>query len=65
MSKPIKRLYRSRKERVLAGVCGGIGQYLGIDPVIIRLLWVIFTLLSMGFGLLLYLAAWLIVPEEP
>jgi len=57
-------LYRSKKDRLIAGVCGGIGEYLGVDPTIIRLLWVAFSILY-GFGILFYIAAWLIIPEEP
>ena len=43
-----KKLLRSKKNRMIAGVCGGIGEYLKIDPTVIRVLWVIFTLISMG-----------------
>ncbi|KPL17064.1 MAG: hypothetical protein AMJ92_12195 [candidate division Zixibacteria bacterium SM23_81] len=59
-----KRLYRSRKDRKLAGVCGGIGEYFDVDPVLIRLLWIFFTLAG-GGGVLAYLIAWLVVPEAP
>lgn len=59
-----KRLYRSRIDRKLAGVCGGIAEYFGVDPVLIRLLWVFFTLAA-GGGILAYLIAWLVVPEAP
>jgi phage shock protein C len=59
-----KRLYRSRTDRKLAGVCGGIGEYFGVDPVLIRLLLIIFTLAG-GGGVVAYLIAWLIVPEGP
>ncbi len=59
----IKRLYRSRSDRVLAGVCGGIGKYLGVDPVAIRLVWAI-SILFMGTGILAYIIAWIIIPEE-
>jgi len=58
-----KRLYRSKKNRVFAGVCGGIGEYTNTDPVVIRLIWVIFSLLY-GTGLLAYLIAWLVIPEK-
>ena len=60
----IRRLYRSRTDRKVAGVCGGIAAYLGIDPVIPRLLWVIFALAA-GTGLLAYIIFWLVVPQEP
>ncbi|MFA6907600.1 MAG: PspC domain-containing protein [Candidatus Micrarchaeia archaeon] len=60
----IRRVYRSRKNRMLAGVCGGIAEYFGTDPVLVRLLFVLLTL--MGFaGIILYLVAWLIMPENP
>lgn len=59
-----KRLYRSGKHRILGGVCGGIGEYLNVDPVIIRLLWVIATL-ALGFGVLAYIIAWIIIPRNP
>lgn len=58
-----KRLYRSRKNRVLAGVCGGLGEYFNIDPVIIRLIWAVLVLVW-GVGILAYLLAWLIIPLE-
>lgn len=59
-----KRLYRTRANRVLAGICSGVGVYFNIDPVIVRLLWVIFTFAG-GAGLLAYIIAWIIIPEEP
>jgi len=60
----IHRLYRSGKDKILGGVCGGIGEYLGVDPVIIRLLWVIASL-AWGFGILAYIIAWIIIPRNP
>lgn len=59
-----KKLYRSRTDRKLAGVCGGIGEYFEIDPVLIRLAWIFFTLAG-GGGVLAYIIAWLVVPESP
>jgi len=58
------RIYRSQKERILGGVCGGIAEHLGIDPVLIRLLWVVVTF-AWGFGILLYIIAWIIIPRNP
>jgi len=58
------RLYRSGTDRVLGGVCGGIAEYLGIDPVIIRILWIVATL-AWGAGILLYIIAWIIIPRNP
>jgi phage shock protein C len=57
------RLYRSRSDRMLSGVCGGLGQYLGIDSTLVRLIFVLLTL-GQGIGALVYLALWLIVPLE-
>jgi phage shock protein PspC (stress-responsive transcriptional regulator) len=61
----MKRLYRSTKNKVIAGVCGGIGEYFGMDPVIVRLVWVLFSLVSFGFGFLAYLISWMIIPKNP
>jgi len=60
---PEKRLYRSKKDRVIAGICGGIAEYSNVDPTIIRLLWVVGTFLW-GAGLLAYILAWIIIPEK-
>ena len=58
----MKKLTRSTVDRKLAGVCGGIGEYFGIDPTLIRVAWVVFCLLG-GSGLLAYLICALIIPE--
>lgn len=61
-----KRLYRSRKNRILSGVCGGIGEYIGIDPVIIRIIWAVLSILGFLFtGIIIYLIMILLIPEEP
>ena len=60
----VKRLYRSKKERMIGGVCGGIAEYLNTDPTVVRLIWVLITLLSMGMGVIGYLIAWIIIPEH-
>jgi len=60
----IKRLYRSRHHRYLGGVCGGIADYFNIDPAMMRVLWVIFTLAG-GAGLLTYIAALFIMENNP
>lgn len=57
------RLVRSRDDRVIAGVAGGLGRYLGLDPVLIRLGFVVLVLAG-GSGVLAYLVAWLVIPEE-
>lgn len=58
------RLYRSRDDRVVAGIGGGLGRYLGIDPVLVRIAIVVLALMG-GGGVLAYLIAWLVIPEEP
>jgi phage shock protein C len=60
-----KRLYRSSDERMFAGVCGGIAEYLDVDPTLVRLFFVALTLLSGGQGLLIYIVLMLVVPERP
>jgi len=57
-----KRLQRSRRDRKLAGVCGGIAEYLGWDPTLVRVLWILLTLAG-GSGVLIYLILWLVMPE--
>lgn len=58
------RLYRSRDERMLFGVAGGMARYFGVDPALVRLIWVL-LFLAAGTGILLYIIAAVIVPEEP
>jgi phage shock protein C len=57
------RLYRSKTDRMVGGVCGGLGQYLGLDPVIVRLFFVVLAFAN-GVGMLIYLVMWIIVPYE-
>jgi phage shock protein C len=59
----MKRLYRSNKNRVICGVCGGIAEYLNVDPNVIRLLWIIFAC-SAGAGILAYILAAIILPDS-
>lgn len=59
-----KKLYRSKNNRVIAGVCGGLAEYFDIDPIIVRLITLILVL-SAGAGLLAYIIAWIVVPEDP
>ncbi len=60
----MKRLYRSRDERMIAGVAGGLAEYFGIDPTLVRLAFVAFTLAG-GSGVLAYLILAIIMPLEP
>lgn len=60
-----KRLYRSGKDKILGGVCGGFGEYFKIDPVIIRIIFVVGLFVSFGFMVLAYIIFWIIVPRNP
>ncbi len=63
MNEP-KRLYRSREDRQIGGVCGGLAAYFGVDATIVRLVFVVMALFG-GPGVILYLVLWAVVPEEP
>ncbi len=60
----MQKLYRSRNEKILAGVCGGLGEYFNIDPVFVRILFVV-ALFSGGLGLIAYIVFWIATPERP
>lgn len=60
-----KRLYRSGNERILGGVLGGIAEYFKVDPVIIRIIYVLLLFASFGFMVLAYIVAWIIIPRNP
>lgn len=64
MTTQSKRLYRSRLDRMIGGVCGGLGDYFDIDPTVVRLLFVFGTLLG-GPGVIAYLILLVVVPLEP
>ncbi len=59
-----KKLYRSTKNRILFGVCGGVAEFIGIDPTIVRVLWAILSLFY-GTGIIIYIILCLIIPNEP
>ena len=59
-------LYRSRKSRILGGVCGGIAEWLGWSPAWVRFLYVVVSILSVAFpGMIVYIILWIVMPEEP
>jgi phage shock protein C len=64
MTNEVKRLYRSQKERMIGGICGGLGDFFQVDPIIFRLIFVL-MLLGAGSGVLVYIIMMLIIPEEP
>lgn len=64
MGNEYKKLVRSRRNRTICGVCGGIGEYLNVDPTLVRLVWLLCSLSSCGTGLIIYIVAALIIPED-
>ncbi|HEY2668796.1 MAG TPA: PspC domain-containing protein [Rugosimonospora sp.] len=60
-----KQLHRSRTDRMVGGVCGGLARYLGIDPVAVRVGYALVALISGGLALLAYPIMWIIMPDEP
>jgi phage shock protein C len=65
MSDEIRKLYRSRGDRMLGGVCAGLGEYLKVDPTVVRIVAVLALFLTFATAALVYFAMWLIIPEEP
>src|ERR1051326_1535460 len=59
-----RRLFKSRRNRMIDGICGGVAEYFGIDPTLVRIVWVLLTLLD-GSAFLLYIAAMIIMPVKP
>lgn len=59
-----KKLYKSNQNKMLDGVCGGIAEYFGIDPTVVRLIWALFSLMD-GCGILAYIIAAIIIPRNP
>jgi phage shock protein C len=59
-----KKLYRSNTNRVIAGVCGGIGEYFGLDPTLVRIITILLVLLP-GINIIAYIIAWIIIPLRP
>ena len=61
-----KKLYRSRTDKTFAGVCGGLGKYINVDPTLVRVIYVLASLVFAGFpGLIVYIVLACIIPEEP
>ncbi len=66
MPDPSRALVRSRSNRMLAGVCGGLAEWLGWDPTVVRILYIVVSILSVAFpGLLAYFILWIVMPEDP
>lgn len=62
---PAVRLVRSRTDRMIAGVCGGIADAYGLDPALVRLIVVLLTVFGAGSGAIAYVAAWILMPDGP
>ena len=58
-----KKLYRSRRNRRIGGVCGGLADYLGVDPTVVRVIMALVTFVG-GMSIFVYLLMWLLIPEE-
>lgn len=62
----MKKIYRSKSQRIISGVCGGIAHYFNIDPTIVRLVWVLVSIFSTAIpGLIIYLICVIVIPDEP
>ena len=59
-----QRLYKSNREKMIAGVCGGVAEFFNIDPTLVRLAWILFCAMG-GSGILAYLVAAIIIPRSP
>ena len=61
----VKRLYRSSDNRVFAGICGGLGEYFDVDPTVVRVVYVLLSLLTAFLGVLLYIILLFVIPNRP
>lgn len=59
-----KKLTKSRNNRMICGVCGGVGDYLGIDPTVVRVIWVILSIAGFGTGFIAYIITAIVIPEQ-
>lgn len=60
-----KKLYLSNTNRKIAGVCGGLGEYFDADPTLVRVIFILIALCSLGLGVIAYLLMWFVVPKKP
>ena len=60
-----RRLYRSRSDSMIGGVAAGLAAYLNADPALVRIVWAILVVVTGGAALVVYIVAWIVVPEEP
>jgi len=64
MDNQFRKLYRSKKDRIIGGVGGGLAQYFNLDPIIVRIIFILLAIAD-GAGILIYIILWIFVPEEP
>ena len=65
MAEDVKKLYRSRTDRMIAGICGGLGEMFSVDSTLIRLIFALVALFTVGTAVLVYVLGWIIIPEAP
>ncbi len=65
MADEVKKLHRSRTDRMIAGICGGLGEMFSLDPTLIRLVFALIALFTVGTAALVYILGWIIIPEAP
>ncbi len=66
MAQEVKRVFREREQAKLGGICAGLGTYLGLDPVIVRIVWILVTVFTgFVFGIVSYVLAWIVIPQLP
>ncbi len=65
MADEVKKLQRSRTDRMIAGICGGLGEMFSVDPTIIRLVFALVALFTVGTAAIVYILGWIIIPEAP
>ncbi len=63
MAEDVKKLYRSKTDRMIAGICGGLGEMFSIDSTLIRLIFALIALFTAGTAILVYVLGWIIIPE--
>ncbi len=61
----MRKLYLSDANKKIGGVCGGIGEYFDLDPTLVRIIFILVTLLSFGLGIVAYILIWMIIPKKP
>ncbi len=61
----MKKLYLSDVDKKIGGVCGGLGEYFDMDPTVVRVIFILIALLSLGLGIIAYILIWMIIPRKP